>query len=103
MYENLYTKAMVLRTWAGAMLRFVTLVSLVVAFALFVADNKRWHRHSRIDVAVTLSHRSILPGNMCRRCYGFGVTVDMGYPQVLQVPQALPCCMVYFQECKAGV
>lgn len=62
MYENLYTKAMVLRTWAGAMLRFVTLVSLVVAFALFVADNKRWHRHSRIDVAVTLT---LVTGAFC--------------------------------------
>lgn len=62
MYENLYTKAMVLRTWVGAMLRFVTLISLLIAFAFSVADNKQWHHHSRIDVVVTFT---LLTGAFC--------------------------------------
>ncbi|KAL6600558.1 hypothetical protein ACP70R_045358 [Stipagrostis hirtigluma subsp. patula] len=52
MYENLYTKARVIRTWAGAILRFVTLISLLVAFVLFLTRNKQWHLN-RVDVAIS--------------------------------------------------
>lgn len=52
MYDNLYTKARVIRTWTGAILRFITCISLMVAFVLFLTGNKKWH-HSRVDVAIT--------------------------------------------------
>lgn len=52
MYDNLYTKVRVVRTWLGAILRCLTHISLVVAFVLFLVGNKQRY-YSRVDVAIT--------------------------------------------------
>ncbi|KAL6906287.1 hypothetical protein ACP4OV_003888 [Aristida adscensionis] len=52
MYDDLYTKAMVLRTRTGVLLRCVSQVSMVSAFVLFViASNKQYY--NGVDVVVT--------------------------------------------------
>ncbi|XP_062205666.1 uncharacterized protein LOC133907610 [Phragmites australis] len=52
MYDDLYTKAMVLRARSGIILRCVSQVSMISAFALFLfASNKQFY--SRADVAIT--------------------------------------------------
>uniref|UniRef100_A0A0E0L011 DUF4220 domain-containing protein n=1 Tax=Oryza punctata TaxID=4537 RepID=A0A0E0L011_ORYPU len=51
MYDILYTKAMVLQKWTGCILRSVAHISIVVAFALFMATSK--NGHTMADVAIT--------------------------------------------------
>uniref|UniRef100_A0ACD5VIM4 Uncharacterized protein n=1 Tax=Avena sativa TaxID=4498 RepID=A0ACD5VIM4_AVESA len=51
MYDDLYSKAIVLRTWSGVMLRFVSQLSTVVAFGIFIASSKQ--RHGGVDVGIT--------------------------------------------------
>ncbi|KAF7086223.1 hypothetical protein CFC21_089538 [Triticum aestivum] len=50
-YDDLYTKALVLRTWSGVMLRCISQASVIVAFALFHPDDKQ--RYSKADIAIT--------------------------------------------------
>lgn len=51
MYDDLYTKAMVLRTRSGVVLRCISHVSMIAAFVLFlIASNKQ--QYSRADVAI---------------------------------------------------
>ncbi|KAL6642595.1 hypothetical protein ACP70R_020776 [Stipagrostis hirtigluma subsp. patula] len=52
MYDDLYTKAMVLRTRTGIILRCISQVSLISAFVLFVIASKKQY-YSRADVAIT--------------------------------------------------
>ncbi|KAF7012475.1 hypothetical protein CFC21_026662 [Triticum aestivum] len=51
MYDDLYTKAVVLRTRSVIILRCISQISFFVSFALFHADDKR--RYSRGDTAIT--------------------------------------------------
>lgn len=51
MYDDLYSKATVLRTWSGVMLRCVSQLSTVVAFALFLGSSKPGD--SGVDVPIT--------------------------------------------------
>ncbi|KAE8814232.1 hypothetical protein D1007_08282 [Hordeum vulgare] len=51
MYCDVYTKAAVLRTRSGILLRCTSQVSALVALVLFVVGNKQ--RYSRADVAIT--------------------------------------------------
>ncbi|OEL38140.1 hypothetical protein BAE44_0000842 [Dichanthelium oligosanthes] len=50
MYDDLYTKALVLRTRSGIALRCISQLSALVAFALFLAGKK--HKYSRTDIAI---------------------------------------------------
>ncbi|KAE8808222.1 Heat shock cognate 70 kDa protein 1 [Hordeum vulgare] len=50
-YDDLYTKALVLRTWSGVILRCISLASVIAAFALFHPDDKQ--RYSKADIAIT--------------------------------------------------
>ncbi|KAF6986252.1 hypothetical protein CFC21_004036 [Triticum aestivum] len=60
MYDDIYTKAMVLRSRSGIMLRCVSQVSMVVAFVLFTVNKK--HRYSTADVAITYM---LFTGGLC--------------------------------------
>uniref|UniRef100_A0ACD5TRA2 Uncharacterized protein n=1 Tax=Avena sativa TaxID=4498 RepID=A0ACD5TRA2_AVESA len=51
MYDILYTKATVIRTWYGCCIRITALVATVAAFLLFQFSDK--HGHNRKDVAIT--------------------------------------------------
>ncbi|KAK1686163.1 hypothetical protein QYE76_047011 [Lolium multiflorum] len=51
-YDMLYTKAMVLQSWTGIMVRCVTLVAIVVAFVLFWV-NQHLHAHRTTNAAIT--------------------------------------------------
>lgn len=51
MYDDLYTKATVLRTRTGIIARCVSLMSIAVALALFLVVSK--HKYNRVDVAIT--------------------------------------------------
>lgn len=51
MYDDLYTKALVLRTRSGIILRCISQVSAAVAFVLFFVSSKQ--RYSRVDIAIT--------------------------------------------------
>ncbi|KAM0908981.1 hypothetical protein ACQ4PT_015063 [Festuca glaucescens] len=51
MYDILYTKATVIRTWYGCCIRIIALVAIVAAFVLFQFSDK--HGHNRRDVAIT--------------------------------------------------
>uniref|UniRef100_A0ACD5XVS7 Uncharacterized protein n=1 Tax=Avena sativa TaxID=4498 RepID=A0ACD5XVS7_AVESA len=51
MYADLYTKAGVFRTQKGIILRCISQMSIVVAFALFHANDKQ--RYSKVDIAIT--------------------------------------------------
>uniref|UniRef100_A0A0D9WW62 DUF4220 domain-containing protein n=1 Tax=Leersia perrieri TaxID=77586 RepID=A0A0D9WW62_9ORYZ len=53
MYDDLYTKALVLRTKTGMILRCISHTCSVVAFALFIASDKM--RYHRVDIAITYS------------------------------------------------
>ncbi|OEL32603.1 hypothetical protein BAE44_0006378 [Dichanthelium oligosanthes] len=53
MYDDLYTKALVLRTRSGITLRCISQLSSMVAFILFLAGKK--HKYSRADIAITYS------------------------------------------------
>lgn len=53
MYDDLYTKALELRTLRGVVLRCVSLVCALVAFVVFVACDRR--RYGRVDTAITYS------------------------------------------------
>ncbi|CAM0948027.1 unnamed protein product [Alopecurus aequalis] len=53
MYEDLYTKSLVLRTMNVIILRCISQVFVVVAFALFYADEKQ--EYSKTDIAITYS------------------------------------------------
>ncbi|KAL6596865.1 hypothetical protein ACP70R_046999 [Stipagrostis hirtigluma subsp. patula] len=59
-YDDLYTKAMVLRTWTGSIFRCVVQISTVVAFKLFRACDKEGY--SGVDVAITYA---LLMGSIC--------------------------------------
>lgn len=50
-YDDLYTKAVVFRTWTGSIFRCAVQISTVVAFVLFRIDRKE--SYSRVDVAIT--------------------------------------------------
>lgn len=51
MYADIYTKAVVLRTMSGTILRGISRVSIVVAFVLFCVSNKE--KYNSVDVAIT--------------------------------------------------
>ncbi|RCV10269.1 hypothetical protein SETIT_2G098900v2 [Setaria italica] len=51
MYDDIYTKALVIRTKSGIILRCLSQISMVVAFVLFLVSNH--HGYSRADVAIT--------------------------------------------------
>ncbi|CAL4889136.1 unnamed protein product [Urochloa decumbens] len=51
LYDDLYSKAMVLRKRIGLILRCISQISAVVAFVLFIVSNKQ--RYRRADIAVT--------------------------------------------------
>uniref|UniRef100_I1NMU5 DUF4220 domain-containing protein n=1 Tax=Oryza glaberrima TaxID=4538 RepID=I1NMU5_ORYGL len=53
MYDDLYTKALLLRKKGGIALRFIAISTSIVAFALFLSTEKR--RYSKADIAVTMS------------------------------------------------
>ncbi|KQK23580.1 uncharacterized protein LOC100832216 [Brachypodium distachyon] len=53
MYDDLYTKALVLRTRSGLIIRCISQISALVAFILFFVGNK--YGYSRADVAITYS------------------------------------------------
>lgn len=53
MYADLYTKALVMRTRCGIILRCISQMSVVVAFAVFHANDKQ--RYSKVDIAITYS------------------------------------------------
>uniref|UniRef100_A0ACD5ZAJ1 Uncharacterized protein n=1 Tax=Avena sativa TaxID=4498 RepID=A0ACD5ZAJ1_AVESA len=50
-YDDLYTKALVLRTMSIIILRCISQVFVVVAFALFIMDEKQ--KYSQADIAIT--------------------------------------------------
>ncbi|KAI4982405.1 hypothetical protein ZWY2020_022897 [Hordeum vulgare] len=50
-YDDLYTKALVLRTWGGVILRCISQASVIAAFALFHPDDKQ--RYNKADIAIT--------------------------------------------------
>ncbi|PNT63774.1 hypothetical protein BRADI_4g20868v3 [Brachypodium distachyon] len=52
MYDDLYTKAMVLRTRIGVVLRCISQVSLIASFVLFLVGNSK-HEYNRADVSIT--------------------------------------------------
>lgn len=63
MYDDIYTKAMVLRTRSGIIFWCVSQVSLVVGFVLFIVgavNNK--HKYSRVDLAITCV---LFTGGLC--------------------------------------
>ncbi|KAF8774934.1 hypothetical protein HU200_004978 [Digitaria exilis] len=51
MYDDLYTKAVVLRTRSGITLRCIAQLSALVAFAIFLAGKE--HKYNRADIAIT--------------------------------------------------
>lgn len=53
MYDDLYTKALVLRTRSGIVFRCISQLSAFVAFMLFLTGKK--HKYSRADIAITYS------------------------------------------------
>ncbi|KAF7039142.1 hypothetical protein CFC21_049193 [Triticum aestivum] len=53
MYADLYTKALVVRTKSGIILRCISQMSAVVAFGMFLASDKQ--RYSKTDIAITYS------------------------------------------------
>ncbi|KAF7032079.1 hypothetical protein CFC21_043301 [Triticum aestivum] len=53
MYADLYTKALVVRTRSAIILRCISQMSAVVAFAMFFASDKQ--RYSKTDIAITYS------------------------------------------------
>ena len=55
MYDDLYTKALVLRTRGGVILRCMTQVCSWIAFAVFLLACDRGSRYSRADIAITYS------------------------------------------------
>ncbi|KAG2657344.1 uncharacterized protein LOC120695533 [Panicum virgatum] len=52
MYDDLYTKAMVLRTTSGIILRCISQISIISAFVLFIIANSKQYS-SRADAAIT--------------------------------------------------
>jgi hypothetical protein len=52
MYDDLYTKAMVLRTRTGVILRCISQILMTSAFFIFIFANSRQY-YSRADVAIT--------------------------------------------------
>ncbi|PNT64210.1 hypothetical protein BRADI_4g26119v3 [Brachypodium distachyon] len=63
MYDDIYTKAMVLRTRSGIIFRCVSQASMVVGFVLFIVgavNNK--HGYSRADLAITYV---LFTGGLC--------------------------------------
>lgn len=53
MYDDLYTKALLLRKKGGIALRFIAISTSIVAFAFFLSTEKQ--RYSKVDIAVTMS------------------------------------------------
>jgi hypothetical protein len=53
MHDDLYSKALILRTRTGLALRFMSVISACVAFGLFIASDKQ--RYSRADIAISYS------------------------------------------------
>jgi len=53
MYNDLYTKALVLRTRSGIILRCISQICAVIAFILFLSDERQ--SYSRADIAITCS------------------------------------------------
>ncbi|XP_037446399.1 uncharacterized protein LOC119316163 [Triticum dicoccoides] len=51
MFDDIYTKAQVLRTWGGIILRCLSDISFLAAFVLFSVRNKE--RHNTVDTAIT--------------------------------------------------
>ncbi|OEL27227.1 hypothetical protein BAE44_0011754 [Dichanthelium oligosanthes] len=51
MYDDLYTKALVIRTKSGIVLRCLSQISMVVAFVIFLVSDH--HGYSRADLAIT--------------------------------------------------
>jgi hypothetical protein len=58
MYDDLFTKALVLRTRSGITLRCISQLSALVAFLLFLAGKKP--KYSRADIAITYLRLSVL-------------------------------------------
>ncbi|KAE8777841.1 hypothetical protein D1007_49342 [Hordeum vulgare] len=53
MYDLLYTKAMVLQSWTGRILRCIAEMCMVVAFVLFWTNRKLHTHHDRANIAIT--------------------------------------------------
>uniref|UniRef100_A0ACD5W7D3 Uncharacterized protein n=1 Tax=Avena sativa TaxID=4498 RepID=A0ACD5W7D3_AVESA len=52
-YDDLYTKSVVLRTWSGVILRCISQAAVVLSFVLFHVSDKG--RYSKADTAITYS------------------------------------------------
>ncbi|KAF7070257.1 hypothetical protein CFC21_075789 [Triticum aestivum] len=55
MYDDLYTKAVMLRTRSGIIVRCISQISIVAAFALFHAQEDKLSTYSEADIAITYS------------------------------------------------
>uniref|UniRef100_A0A0E0DNJ6 DUF4220 domain-containing protein n=1 Tax=Oryza meridionalis TaxID=40149 RepID=A0A0E0DNJ6_9ORYZ len=60
MYDILYTKAMILQTWIGCILRCISHIAMVVAFVLFLVTPKHGHRMADVAITYTLFAGALL-------------------------------------------
>ncbi|XP_052154646.1 uncharacterized protein LOC127772728 [Oryza glaberrima] len=60
MYDILYTKATILQTWIGCILRCISHIAMVVAFVLFLVTPKHGHRMADVAITYTLFAGALL-------------------------------------------